>query len=88
MFDIHQNLSVMDSNSRGKREIERNYFMQETKSLRSFSSNNEYLYAMKEDLAEWLAGLHNVAIDAENLFEVLNTGVLLCRHANHVSAEF
>jgi hypothetical protein len=56
----------------------------EPKSFRAFSTKDEYLYAMKEDLAEWFNCLYKSLIDANNFFEVLETGVLLCEHANEV----
>lgn len=60
----------------------------EPKSLRSFTTNDEYLLAMKEDLADWFSSLYqNYDITAENFFHVLETGVLLCKHANKVSCE-
>ena len=57
----------------------------EPKSLRSFTTNDEYLYAMKEDLADWFACLYKMPIDAETFLSILETGVILCRHANEVS---
>lgn len=57
----------------------------EAKSLRPFKTKDEYLYAMKEDLAEWFTCLYkDIELDADNFFEVLETGVLLCQHANEV----
>lgn len=56
----------------------------EPKSLRSFGSQDEYLLAMKEDLADWFSCLHGLHVDADSFLEVLETGVLLCRHANQV----
>ena len=56
----------------------------EPKSLRSFTTNDEYLFAMKEDLAEWFACLYKMQIDADTFLSILETGVLLCRHANEV----
>jgi len=47
-------------------------------------AQNEFLYAMKEDLGEWLGTLYGVDIGADEFFEKLETGVLLCRHANAV----
>lgn len=47
-------------------------------------TQNECLYAMKEDLADWLGALYGVDIGADEFFEKLETGVLLCRHANAV----
>ena len=47
-------------------------------------TQNECLYAMKEDLGDWLGALYGVDILADEFFEKLETGVLLCRHANAV----
>ena len=57
----------------------------EPKSLRSFETNDEYLYAMQEDLADWFSCLYQTEVTADSFFSVLETGVLLCRHANKVS---
>ena len=43
---------------------------------------NEYLFAMKEDLSEWLQILHSETINAYSFFRKLETGILLCKHAN------
>ncbi|XP_068623529.1 GAS2-like protein pickled eggs [Battus philenor] len=57
----------------------------ETRPFRPFKSSEEYLYAMKEDLAEWLTLLYpELRITAENFLDRLDTGVALCRHANAV----
>ncbi|KAL6074163.1 hypothetical protein STEG23_025646 [Scotinomys teguina] len=40
---------------------------------------------MKEDLAEWLRDLYGLDIDAANFLQVLETGLVLCRHANTVT---
>ncbi|KAG9492701.1 hypothetical protein GDO78_000935 [Eleutherodactylus coqui] len=55
------------------------------RSIRPYKSSEEYLYAMKEDLAEWLKDLYNLDITLENFIEVLETGTLLCYHANNVT---
>uniref|UniRef100_T1KVM2 GAR domain-containing protein n=1 Tax=Tetranychus urticae TaxID=32264 RepID=T1KVM2_TETUR len=55
-----------------------------SRAYRNFRSNEEYLWAMKEDLAEWLNILYDININADNFIEVLETGVILCRHANNV----
>lgn len=39
---------------------------------------------MKEDLGDWLGALHGVHVGADEFLEELETGVLLCRHANAV----
>ena len=52
----------------------------EKRQLRSFSRADEYLYAMKEDLAEWLSLLYpSIDIDAENFLDRLQTGEHLLR---------
>ncbi|KAH0625502.1 hypothetical protein JD844_015046 [Phrynosoma platyrhinos] len=56
-----------------------------SKSIRPFRSSEEYLYAMKEDLAEWLNTLYDLDIQVENFMDVLETGFDLCQHANNVN---
>ncbi|XP_056602649.1 GAS2-like protein 1 [Triplophysa dalaica] len=56
-----------------------------SKSIRPFKSSEEYLYAMKEDLAEWLNALYDLDITADTFMEGLETGCALCRHANNVN---
>ncbi|XP_034026197.1 GAS2-like protein 2B [Thalassophryne amazonica] len=56
-----------------------------SKSIRPFKSSEEYLYAMKEDLAEWLNTLYELEISADSFMEGLETGCALCRHANTVN---
>ncbi|KAM6964784.1 uncharacterized protein gas2l1 [Aplochiton taeniatus] len=56
-----------------------------SKSIRPFKSSEEYLYAMKEDLAEWLNTLYDLDIMADQFMEGLGTGCALCRHANNVN---
>jgi len=51
----------------------------EPRPFRPFKSSEEYLYAMKEDLAEWLNDLYNLDINVNNFMEKLETGVTLCR---------
>ncbi|XP_044143016.1 GAS2-like protein 2 [Bufo gargarizans] len=55
------------------------------RSIRTYKSSEQYLYAMKEDLAEWLKDLYNLDVTVENFIEVLETGTLLCYHANNVT---
>uniref|UniRef100_A0A452IRM2 Calponin-homology (CH) domain-containing protein n=1 Tax=Gopherus agassizii TaxID=38772 RepID=A0A452IRM2_9SAUR len=60
-------------------------------SIRPYKSSEQYLYTMKEDLAEWLKELYDLDINIGSLLEVLETGSLLCYHANnitHVAREF
>ncbi|XP_030316197.1 GAS2-like protein 1 isoform X1 [Calypte anna] len=56
-----------------------------SKSIRPFRSSEEYLEAMKEDLAEWFNTLYDLDIQVENFLESLETGCHLCRHANNVN---
>ncbi|NXG72792.1 GA2L2 protein, partial [Baryphthengus martii] len=62
-----------------------------TRSIRPYQSSEQYLYAMKEDLAEWLKELYDLDIEVGTFVEVLETGTVLCSHANnvtHVAGEF
>ncbi|TKC35480.1 hypothetical protein EI555_004127 [Monodon monoceros] len=54
-------------------------------SIRPFKSSEQYLEAMKEDLAEWLRDLYGLDIDAANFLQALETGLVLCQHANAVT---
>ncbi|XP_060699567.1 GAS2-like protein 2A [Hemiscyllium ocellatum] len=56
-----------------------------SKSIRPFRSSEEYLYAMKEDLAEWLNALYGLDIHVDMFMEALETGCVLCQHANNVN---
>lgn len=56
-----------------------------SKSIRPFKSSEEYLYAMKEDLAEWLKTLYDLDITTDTFMDGLDTGCALCRHANNVN---
>ena len=57
----------------------------EKRQLRSFSRADEYLYAMKEDLAEWLGMMYPIInIDAENFMDCLQTGEHLLRVSKYV----
>uniref|UniRef100_A0A8C9MT66 Growth arrest specific 2 like 2 n=1 Tax=Serinus canaria TaxID=9135 RepID=A0A8C9MT66_SERCA len=55
------------------------------RSIRPYQSSGQYLYAMKEDLAEWLKELYDLDIEVGTFLEVLETGAVLCSHANHVT---
>ncbi|KFQ49002.1 GAS2-like 2, partial [Pelecanus crispus] len=56
-----------------------------SKSIRPFRSSEEYLEAMKEDLAEWFNTLYDLDIQVDTFLESLETGCHLCRHANNVN---
>ncbi|XP_060115133.1 GAS2-like protein 2 [Heteronotia binoei] len=55
------------------------------KSIRPYKSSEQYLYAMKEDLAEWLKELYDLEIDVGSFLENLETGTVLCHHANNIT---
>ena len=54
----------------------------ERKSVQNFRDQDEYMYAMKEDLADWFNTLYQTQINVDNFFEEIETGVLMCTHAN------
>uniref|UniRef100_G1NS23 Calponin-homology (CH) domain-containing protein n=1 Tax=Meleagris gallopavo TaxID=9103 RepID=G1NS23_MELGA len=53
--------------------------------IRPFRSSEEYLEAMKEDLAEWFNALYDLDMAADTFLEALATGCDLCQHANNVN---
>lgn len=54
--------------------------MLEARPYRPFKSSEEYLEAMKEDLAEWLSTLYpELCINPDNFMDRLDTGVALCK---------
>ncbi|XP_030041477.1 GAS2-like protein 2 [Microcaecilia unicolor] len=55
------------------------------KSIRPFKSSEQYLFAMKEDLAEWLNDLYDLQITVDSFLEALETGTVLCQHATNVT---
>lgn len=55
------------------------------RSIRPYKSSEQYLYAMKEDLAEWLKELYDLEVDVGSFLETLETGTLLCHHANNIT---
>ncbi|KAE8743977.1 hypothetical protein FOCC_FOCC009440 [Frankliniella occidentalis] len=60
----------------------------EARPYRPFKSSEEYLYAMKEDLAEWLNALYpGLDLGVDNFLDRLETGVLLCKEVNIMTNE-
>ena len=54
--------------------------LKETRSYRPFKSSEEYLYAMREDLAEWINLMYpELMINVDNFMDRLDTGVVLCK---------
>lgn len=57
-----------------------NSVLLEARPYRPFKSSEEYLYAMREDLAEWLNQLYpELNINVDNFMDRLDTGVALCK---------
>lgn len=73
-------ISVLEANGDGDgQEVE--VVLMEPRPFRPFKSSEEYLVAMKEDLAEWLHRLYypQLHIDFDNFMDVLEDGVALCK---------
>lgn len=52
----------------------------DTRTLRPFKSSEEYLYAMREDLAEWLHALYpELGITVDLFMDRLEDGIALCK---------
>uniref|UniRef100_A0A1I8GS55 Calponin-homology (CH) domain-containing protein n=2 Tax=Macrostomum lignano TaxID=282301 RepID=A0A1I8GS55_9PLAT len=52
--------------------------------LQQYRSRHDYLYAMTEDLADWLNFLYDRDITVESFFDELANGALLCIHAGQL----
>lgn len=64
---------------------EGNVLVLERVSVKPYRSQDEYIYAMKEDLADWFNKLYSeLTITESNFFNSIETGVVLCQHANTV----
>ena len=59
----------------------------EMKSIQPYSTKDEYIYAMKEDLADWFNSMYATNLTAHNFIDQLKNGVLICEHANNVMRE-
>lgn len=59
----------------------------EMKSIQPYSTKDEYIYAMKEDLSEWFNSMYLTQISADNFIDKLENGVIICLHANNVTKE-
>lgn len=58
----------------------------EPRPLKPFKSRSAYIDAMKEDLAEWLNSIYSdLELTPDNFFSHLETGAIICRHANNVT---
>ncbi|KAK0075698.1 hypothetical protein PV325_006501 [Microctonus aethiopoides] len=56
----------------------------EARPYRPFKSSEEYLIAMKEDLAEWLNALYpELRMNPDNFMDRLDTGVAICKNGIH-----
>lgn len=57
-----------------------NTVLLEARPYRPFKSSEEYLYAMREDLAEWMNIMYpELRINTDNFMDRLDTGVTLCK---------
>ncbi|VDN11963.1 unnamed protein product [Dibothriocephalus latus] len=59
----------------------------EARSTQAFGTRDEFLAAMTEDLAEWMSRLYpDLAgdLDADNFFDRISDGTLLCHHATQL----
>lgn len=54
------------------------------KSIQPLSTRDEYIYVMKEDLAEWFKSIYSTRLNLINSIEQLENDVLICDHANCV----
>lgn len=60
--------------------VNMNTVLLESRPYRPFKSSEEYLYAMREDLAEWMNTLYpELRINVDNFMDRLDTGVALCK---------
>lgn len=79
----HPPLSYTTSSSSGPSVLEdendSSILLLEKRSFRPFKNPEDYLYAMREDLAEWLNSMYELDINADNFFEKLETGEVLCQ---------
>lgn len=58
----------------------------EARPYRPFKSSEEYLYAMREDLAEWINLMYpELRINTDNFMNCLDTGVALCKVSTHTT---
>lgn len=48
-------------------------------SSRDYRTHEEFVYAMKEDLAEWLNNIYDLQLNVHNFMDQIGTGVIVCR---------
>ena len=46
---------------------------------RDYRTHEEFVYAMKEDLAEWLNGIYDLQLNVHNFMDQVGTGVIICK---------
>ena len=54
------------------------------RSIQEFSTRTDYVWAMREDISNWLTKLGFDDITPGTLFKKLKSGVILCNHANSI----
>lgn len=78
------NLDYQDSSQNNSNQSDCSKLFIEMKSIQPYSTKDEYIYAMKEDLAEWFNLMYASNINAYSFVEELENGVMICNHANNV----
>ena len=81
---FHETFQSNSANDMEANSLDSARFTAEMKSIQPYSTKDEYLYAMKEDLAEWFNSMYQTQISANNFIEQLENGELICFHANNV----
>merc|ERR1711935_492962 len=85
LYGVSRNQHVNEISDEAQHEISAAIHASARQSIRPYNSQDEYLFAMKEDLSEWLAILHSESINEYSFFRKLESGILLCKHANTVT---
>ena len=67
-----------------QQQQQQNSKFHDMESIKSYSNTDEYLYAMREDLAEWFNSMYSTSLNAETFIESMENGVLICQHAKQI----
>jgi growth arrest-specific protein 2 len=73
---------MSDSSSSSTSIIDQKFMDME--SIKSYSNTDEYLFAMREDLAERFNSMYSIDLNAETFIESMENGVLICKHAKQI----
>lgn len=80
--------SATSTQTTGHHQLHHSYTLHslEPKPLKPYKTQSAYIEAMKEDLGEWLNSIYSdLELTPENFFSQLETGAIICRHANNVT---